>query len=78
MLFHAKALEVYTHTYDNLEAMNTQKDLEVEPMPMIQLITPKTKKSAIIDDRLTVKIYPLCTTFSSANTTYAHKLVRIK
>ncbi|KAM8731696.1 CBY1-interacting BAR domain-containing protein 1-like [Acanthopagrus schlegelii] len=29
MLFHAKALEVYTHTYDNLEAMNTQKDLEL-------------------------------------------------
>nr|XP_046227712.1 CBY1-interacting BAR domain-containing protein 2-like isoform X2 [Scatophagus argus] len=29
MLFHAKALEVYTHTYNNLEAMNTQKDLEL-------------------------------------------------
>ncbi|XP_029385536.1 protein FAM92B-like [Echeneis naucrates] len=29
MLFHAKALEVYTHTFRNLEAMNTQKDLEV-------------------------------------------------
>lgn len=29
MLFHAKVLEVYTHTYHNLEAMNTQKDLEV-------------------------------------------------
>lgn len=29
MLFHAKALEVYTHTYHNLEAMDTQKDLEV-------------------------------------------------
>uniref|UniRef100_A0A3Q3MW88 Protein FAM92B-like n=1 Tax=Mastacembelus armatus TaxID=205130 RepID=A0A3Q3MW88_9TELE len=29
MLFHAKALEVYTHTYHNLEAMNTQKDLEL-------------------------------------------------
>lgn len=43
MLFHAKALEVYTHTYDNLETMNTQKDLEVQPMTMIQLITPETK-----------------------------------
>lgn len=29
MLFHAKALEVYTHTYQNLEAMCTQRDLEV-------------------------------------------------
>ncbi|KAM9337583.1 CBY1-interacting BAR domain-containing protein 2-like [Symphorus nematophorus] len=29
MLFHAKALEVYTHTYHNLEAMDTQKDLEL-------------------------------------------------
>uniref|UniRef100_A0A7N6ACN0 Family with sequence similarity 92 member B n=1 Tax=Anabas testudineus TaxID=64144 RepID=A0A7N6ACN0_ANATE len=29
MLFHAKALEVYTHTYHNLEEMNPQKDLEV-------------------------------------------------
>uniref|UniRef100_A0A3P8SRI5 Family with sequence similarity 92 member A1 n=1 Tax=Amphiprion percula TaxID=161767 RepID=A0A3P8SRI5_AMPPE len=29
MLFHAKALEVYTHTYHNLEAVNTEKDLEV-------------------------------------------------
>ncbi|KAI3355170.1 hypothetical protein L3Q82_017868 [Scortum barcoo] len=29
MLFHAKALEVYTHTYHNLEAMNTEKDLEL-------------------------------------------------
>lgn len=29
MLFHAKAVEVYTHTYHNLVAMNTQKDLEV-------------------------------------------------
>lgn len=29
MLFHAKALEVYTHTFHNLEAMDTQKDLEV-------------------------------------------------
>ncbi|XP_030253706.1 protein FAM92B-like isoform X1 [Sparus aurata] len=29
MLFHAKALEVYTRTYDNLETMNTQKDLEL-------------------------------------------------
>ncbi|XP_044033222.1 CBY1-interacting BAR domain-containing protein 2-like isoform X3 [Siniperca chuatsi] len=28
MLFHAKVLEVYTHTYHNLEAMNIQKDLE--------------------------------------------------
>uniref|UniRef100_A0A671X3C0 Family with sequence similarity 92 member A1 n=1 Tax=Sparus aurata TaxID=8175 RepID=A0A671X3C0_SPAAU len=38
MLFHAKALEVYTRTYDNLETMNTQKDLEVQPMPMIQFL----------------------------------------
>lgn len=29
MLFHAKALEVYTYTYHNLEGVNTQKDLEV-------------------------------------------------
>ncbi|XP_034562490.1 protein FAM92B-like [Notolabrus celidotus] len=29
MLFHAKALEVYTHTYHNLEGVNTQKDLEL-------------------------------------------------
>ncbi|XP_058496916.1 CBY1-interacting BAR domain-containing protein 2-like [Solea solea] len=29
MLFHAKALEVYTHTYHNLEAMNIEKDLEL-------------------------------------------------
>uniref|UniRef100_A0A3Q1BQC0 Family with sequence similarity 92 member B n=1 Tax=Amphiprion ocellaris TaxID=80972 RepID=A0A3Q1BQC0_AMPOC len=29
MLFHAKALEVYTHTYHNLEAVNTEKDLEL-------------------------------------------------
>ncbi|KAK2886302.1 hypothetical protein Q8A73_020248 [Channa argus] len=29
MLFHAKALEVYTHTYHNLEKINTQKDLEL-------------------------------------------------
>uniref|UniRef100_A0A3Q1G0N4 Family with sequence similarity 92 member A1 n=1 Tax=Acanthochromis polyacanthus TaxID=80966 RepID=A0A3Q1G0N4_9TELE len=29
MLFHAKALEVYTHTYHNLEEVNTEKDLEV-------------------------------------------------
>uniref|UniRef100_A0A3Q3GJJ6 CBY1 interacting BAR domain containing 2 n=1 Tax=Labrus bergylta TaxID=56723 RepID=A0A3Q3GJJ6_9LABR len=28
MLFHAKALEVYTHTYHNLEGIDTQKDLE--------------------------------------------------
>ncbi|XP_034416402.1 protein FAM92B-like [Cyclopterus lumpus] len=29
MLFHAKALEIYAHTYHNLEAINTQKDLEL-------------------------------------------------
>ncbi|KAK2859296.1 hypothetical protein Q5P01_003916 [Channa striata] len=29
MLFHAKALEVYTHTCHNLEEMNTLKDLEL-------------------------------------------------
>ncbi|XP_023276295.1 protein FAM92B-like, partial [Seriola lalandi dorsalis] len=29
MLFHAKALEVYTHTHHNLEAMNIEKDLEL-------------------------------------------------
>ncbi|XP_074549780.1 CBY1-interacting BAR domain-containing protein 2-like [Halichoeres trimaculatus] len=29
MLFHAKALEVYTHTYHNLEGVSTQKDLEL-------------------------------------------------
>lgn len=29
MIFHAKALEVYTHTYNNLEALDIQKDLEV-------------------------------------------------
>ncbi|XP_051795993.1 CBY1-interacting BAR domain-containing protein 2-like isoform X2 [Acanthochromis polyacanthus] len=29
MLFHAKALEVYTHTYHNLEEVNTEKDLEL-------------------------------------------------
>ncbi|XP_029134021.1 CBY1-interacting BAR domain-containing protein 2-like [Labrus bergylta] len=29
MLFHAKALEVYTHTYHNLEGIDTQKDLEL-------------------------------------------------
>ncbi|XP_056135362.1 CBY1-interacting BAR domain-containing protein 2-like [Lampris incognitus] len=29
MLFHAKALEVYTHTFQNLEAMDINKDLEL-------------------------------------------------
>ncbi|KAA8580962.1 hypothetical protein FQN60_013920 [Etheostoma spectabile] len=29
MLFHAKALEVYAHTYHNLEAVDIQKDLEL-------------------------------------------------
>uniref|UniRef100_A0A1A8HZV2 Family with sequence similarity 92, member A1 n=1 Tax=Nothobranchius kuhntae TaxID=321403 RepID=A0A1A8HZV2_NOTKU len=29
MSFYAKALEVYTHTYLNLEAMDTQKDLQL-------------------------------------------------
>ncbi|XP_071780202.1 CBY1-interacting BAR domain-containing protein 2-like [Centroberyx gerrardi] len=29
MLFHAKALEVYTHTFQNLEAMDIHKDLEL-------------------------------------------------
>lgn len=29
MIFHAKALEVYTHTYHNLGALDIQKDLEV-------------------------------------------------
>uniref|UniRef100_A0A667XAD3 CBY1 interacting BAR domain containing 2 n=1 Tax=Myripristis murdjan TaxID=586833 RepID=A0A667XAD3_9TELE len=29
MLFHAKALEIYTHTFQNLEAMDINKDLEV-------------------------------------------------
>uniref|UniRef100_A0A3Q2DDK1 Protein FAM92A1-like n=1 Tax=Cyprinodon variegatus TaxID=28743 RepID=A0A3Q2DDK1_CYPVA len=29
MLFHAKALEVFSHTYQNMEAMNAEKDLEV-------------------------------------------------
>ncbi|KAF5895224.1 protein FAM92B-like, partial [Clarias magur] len=28
MLFHAKALEVYTHTFNNLETMDIDKDLE--------------------------------------------------
>ncbi|KAM8823431.1 CBY1-interacting BAR domain-containing protein 2-like [Spinachia spinachia] len=28
MVFHAKALEIYTHTYHNLEPINTSKDLE--------------------------------------------------
>uniref|UniRef100_A0A3Q2ZAD8 Protein FAM92B-like n=1 Tax=Kryptolebias marmoratus TaxID=37003 RepID=A0A3Q2ZAD8_KRYMA len=30
MHFHAKALEVYTHTHYNLEAMDAQKDLQVD------------------------------------------------
>uniref|UniRef100_A0A667X6M1 CBY1 interacting BAR domain containing 2 n=1 Tax=Myripristis murdjan TaxID=586833 RepID=A0A667X6M1_9TELE len=30
MLFHAKALEIYTHTFQNLEAMDINKDLEME------------------------------------------------
>lgn len=29
MIFHAKALEVYTHTYHSLEELDVQKDLEV-------------------------------------------------
>ncbi|TNN61156.1 Protein FAM92A1 [Liparis tanakae] len=29
MLFHAKALEIFAHTYHNLEAMDTHKDLEL-------------------------------------------------
>ncbi|XP_060779084.1 CBY1-interacting BAR domain-containing protein 2-like [Neoarius graeffei] len=29
MLFHSKALEVYTHTFNNLETMDIDKDLEV-------------------------------------------------
>ncbi|XP_038135969.1 CBY1-interacting BAR domain-containing protein 2-like isoform X2 [Cyprinodon tularosa] len=29
MLFHAKALEVFSHTYQNMEAMNAEKDLEL-------------------------------------------------
>ena len=29
MLFHAKALEVYTHTFQNFETMDIDKDLEV-------------------------------------------------
>ncbi|XP_040022583.2 CBY1-interacting BAR domain-containing protein 2 [Gasterosteus aculeatus] len=28
MVFHAKALEIYTHTHHSLEAINTQRDLE--------------------------------------------------
>jgi len=31
MLFHSKALEVYTHTLQNLETIDIQKDLEVAP-----------------------------------------------
>lgn len=30
MLFHSKALEVYTHTFNNLETMDIDKDLEVD------------------------------------------------
>ncbi|KAM6980601.1 CBY1-interacting BAR domain-containing protein 2-like [Aplochiton taeniatus] len=29
MLFHAKALEVYTHTFQNLESMDVDKDMEL-------------------------------------------------
>ncbi|XP_019908067.1 protein FAM92B isoform X2 [Esox lucius] len=29
MVFHAKALEVYTHTFQNLESMDIEKDLEL-------------------------------------------------
>ncbi|XP_045912170.1 protein FAM92A-like [Micropterus dolomieu] len=53
MLFHAKVLEVYTHTYHNLEAMNTQKDLELfigriklSDSPARRLDTPQSSYSS--------------------------------
>ncbi|XP_042366849.1 CBY1-interacting BAR domain-containing protein 2-like [Plectropomus leopardus] len=44
MLFHAKALEVYGHTYHNLGAMDTQKDL--------QLFKGRIKMTDLLDGRL--------------------------
>uniref|UniRef100_A0A3Q3GTJ3 CBY1 interacting BAR domain containing 2 n=1 Tax=Labrus bergylta TaxID=56723 RepID=A0A3Q3GTJ3_9LABR len=40
MLFHAKALEVYTHTYHNLEGIDTQKDLEDFKETLVSFETP--------------------------------------
>ncbi|XP_044033221.1 CBY1-interacting BAR domain-containing protein 2-like isoform X2 [Siniperca chuatsi] len=58
MLFHAKVLEVYTHTYHNLEAMNIQKDLElfngrikVSDSPAGRLDTPLSSYSSPLMSR---------------------------
>uniref|UniRef100_A0A667XAC8 CBY1 interacting BAR domain containing 2 n=1 Tax=Myripristis murdjan TaxID=586833 RepID=A0A667XAC8_9TELE len=40
MLFHAKALEIYTHTFQNLEAMDINKDLEVTYVIVIPKVKP--------------------------------------
>uniref|UniRef100_A0A4W5PG59 Family with sequence similarity 92 member A1 n=1 Tax=Hucho hucho TaxID=62062 RepID=A0A4W5PG59_9TELE len=36
MVFHAKALEVYTHTFQNLDSMDIDKDLEVSHYCLVQ------------------------------------------
>ncbi|XP_027010668.2 CBY1-interacting BAR domain-containing protein 2-like [Tachysurus fulvidraco] len=47
MLFHAKALEVYTHTFNNLETMDIDKDLEFF-RNQIQISAPLLENSALI------------------------------
>ncbi|KAI5098504.1 protein FAM92A [Silurus meridionalis] len=47
MLFHAKALEVYTHTFNNLEMMDIDKDLEFF-RNQIQISGPLLENTAAI------------------------------
>ncbi|KAI5616282.1 protein FAM92A, partial [Silurus asotus] len=54
MLFHAKALEVYTHTFNNLEMMDIDKDLEFF-RNQIQISGPLLENTAAIS---TLPQYP--------------------
>uniref|UniRef100_A0A8C7TZI8 CBY1 interacting BAR domain containing 2 n=1 Tax=Oncorhynchus mykiss TaxID=8022 RepID=A0A8C7TZI8_ONCMY len=54
MVFHAKALEVYTHTFQNLDSMDIDKDLEVRHTHTFQNLDSifsflyKTSRSSIL------------------------------
>ncbi|XP_041824145.1 CBY1-interacting BAR domain-containing protein 2-like isoform X2 [Melanotaenia boesemani] len=63
MVFHAKALEVYSHTYHSLEDVDTQKDLEL----FISRITTSESHAVNLDSPLSNHFSPLRNHFSSSH-----------
>uniref|UniRef100_A0A4W4GI63 Family with sequence similarity 92 member B n=1 Tax=Electrophorus electricus TaxID=8005 RepID=A0A4W4GI63_ELEEL len=60
MLFHTKAVEVYTHTFKNMETMDIDKDLQVNRSLVVQYLLNHTRCLLLVRKVPSHTILPYC------------------